>query len=67
MEEIKSDTKSGNPVILTQEQKAKILGLINSNVTNPPSVKDILDNLFPDKKLDGRSFEGKAVKSIWQH
>ena len=51
-----------NLIILSQEQKAKILGLINSNPTKPPSLRDLLINIFPDKRVDGRSFEGKAIK-----
>ena len=62
MDEIKAEINAGRNIVLTPEQKAKVLGLINSNADDPPSVKDFLDNLFPDKKLDGRSFEGKAVK-----
>lgn len=61
MEENKTE-KRCNPITLTPEQKSKILGLVNANPASPPSIKDILDNLFADRKLDGRSFEGKAVK-----
>lgn len=51
-----------NKYILNLEQKTKILGLINSNPDKPPSLKDLTDNLFPGKDLDGRSFEGKSIK-----
>lgn len=56
------ENKPVQKVVLTPEQRAKILGLINSNPSNPPSLKELTDKLYPDKDLDGRSFEGKAVK-----
>ncbi len=52
-----------NPIILTDEQKAKILSIVNANPNNPPSLKDLTDVIFPGRNLDGRSFEGKAIKN----
>lgn len=56
------NNKSNQKIVLTPEQRAKILGLINSNPSKPPSLKELTDNLYPNKDLDGRSFEGKAIK-----
>ena len=61
-ERVKKEKPAIKRIILTLEQKTKILGLINLNPTNPPSLKELTDNLYPDQDLDGRSFEGKAVK-----
>lgn len=51
-----------NPIVLTNEQKTKILNLINADSSKPPSLKDMVVDLFPDTLFDGRSFEGKAIK-----
>lgn len=47
---------------LTLEQKTKILVLINANPSEPPSLKELTDILYPGQDLDGRSAEGKAIK-----
>lgn len=49
-------------IILSPEEKAKILGLVNSNPKNIPSIKELTNSIFPNKNLDGRSNEAKAIK-----
>lgn len=49
-------------ITLTQEQKARILTLINARPDKPPSLKELIQVAFPNSNLDGRSFEGRAVK-----
>ncbi len=50
--------------LLSEEQKAKILNLWNSNPNNPPSLLELIKEAFPDQNIDGRSKEGKAVKAF---
>ena len=54
--------EKGGQVILSPEEKVKILGLVNSNPTNIPSIKELTNAIFPDKGLDGRSNEAKSIK-----
>ena len=51
-------------VVLTNEQKAKIIEEWNSKPDDPPSLLQLITVAFPDKKVDGRSKEGKAVKAF---
>lgn len=50
--------------LLSEEQKAKILNLWNSNPNNPPALLDLIREAFPDQEIDGRSKEGRAVKEF---
>lgn len=56
------NNKIKNPVVLTTEQKAKILTFVNATPNGFPSLKELTDLLYPGAGLDGRSFEGKAIK-----
>ena len=51
-------------IILSEEQRASILEKWNSSAENPPSLLELINVAFPDKNVDGRSKEGKAVKSF---
>jgi hypothetical protein len=48
--------------ILTQEQESSIVAFWNSRANSPPSLKEIVDHLFPNENLDGRSKEARAIK-----
>lgn len=50
--------------LLSEEQKAKILNLWNSNPNSPPSLLELIQEAFPDQSIDGRSKEGRAVKEF---
>ena len=49
---------------LSKEQEDRILKLWESRVDNPPSLLEIIKEAFPDKKVDGRSKEGRMVKEF---
>ena len=49
---------------LTKEQELKILKEWNSRQENPPSLLELIKISFPDKDVDGRSREGRAVKEF---
>ena len=51
-------------IILSKDQKKSILEKWNSNPEAPPSLLELINTAFPDKNVDGRSKEGKAVKSF---
>ena len=51
-------------VNLTEEQKLKILKEWNSRSEDPPSLLELINVAFPDKNIDGRSKEGRAVKEF---
>lgn len=51
-------------IILTEEQQLKLLNGWNSRVDNPPSLNDLVKIAFDREDLDGRSKEGKAVKTF---
>lgn len=51
-------------IILTNDQKATLIEEWNSRPKNPPSLLELINLVFPDKKVDGRSKEGKAVKAF---
>ena len=51
-------------VILTEEQQLKLLNGWNSRADNPPSLNDLVKIAFDREDLDGRSKEGKAVKTF---
>jgi len=51
-------------IILSEGQKQKIIEEWNSRPKNPPSLLELINLAFPDKKVDGRSKEGKAVKAF---
>lgn len=51
-------------VILTPSQFAVILRAWTSRAENPPSIKELLDIVFPGQNLDARSAQGRAVKSF---
>jgi len=50
-------------IILTEEQKSKILEVWKANPKAPPFLKDISKVVF-GKEVDGRSKEGKAIKEF---
>ena len=50
--------------ILSEEQKLKLLQEWNSRPNNPPSLSELVKLAFERDDLDGRSKEGKAVKSF---
>ena len=50
---------------LSQEQQDKIINEWNSRPENPPSLKELVKVVFPEKEnLDGRSEEGRLVKEF---
>jgi len=49
---------------LSKEQEDKILKLWESKPNDPPSLLEIIKEAFPDKKVDGRSKEGRMVKEF---
>jgi hypothetical protein len=51
-------------ITLTKDQKSDIIQEWNSRPDNPPSLLELINIAFPDKKVDGRSKEGKAVKAF---
>tara|TARA_Y100000310_G_C20659590_1_gene803952 strand:+ start:540 stop:1628 length:1089 start_codon:yes stop_codon:yes gene_type:complete len=51
-------------ISLTKEQNLKILEEWNSRPENPPSLLELINIAFPDKNVDGRSKEGRAVKEF---
>ena len=51
-------------IILTKDQKATLIEEWNSRPKNPPSLLELINLVFPDRKVDGRSKEGKAVKAF---
>jgi len=51
-------------IILTKDQKATLIEEWNSRPANPPSLLELINLVFPDRKVDGRSKEGKAVKAF---
>ena len=50
--------------ILTEEQEQRILDKWNSTPNDPPPLLDLISAAFPDKNVDGRSKEGRAVKAF---
>lgn len=54
--------RPSDSVVLTDEQKKKILVSVNTDPKNIPSVKQLFAELFPDKSFDGRSLECKVIK-----
>jgi len=51
-------------VILTEEQRKIVLDLWNSRQNDPPSLLTLIQAAFPDRDIDGRSKEGRAVKDF---
>ena len=49
-------------VTLTENQKQAILKAWHLDPENPPSIKNLVDLLYPHMELDGRSKQGKAIK-----
>ena len=49
---------------LSEDQKENIVNEWNSRQRNPPSLLELIKIAFPDKNVDGRSKEGKAVKGF---
>mgnify|MGYP001197497157 CR=1 FL=1 len=49
---------------LKESQKELIINEWNSRPDNPPSLLELINVAFPDKGLDGRTNEGRAVKSF---
>ncbi len=49
---------------LTEEQQKVILDTWNSRPNDPPSLLTLIKAAFPDKDIDGRSKEGRAVKDF---
>lgn len=51
--------------ILTEEQQLKLLNEWNNRPENPPSLVELVQLAFGRDDLDGRSKEGKAVKTFF--
>ena len=49
---------------LTEFQEKIILEEWNSRLDNPPSLLELIKLAFPDQELDGRTKEGRAVKTF---
>ena len=49
---------------LNDEQCSKILDAWNKNSNDPPALLKLIRIAFPDKNVDGRSKEGRAVKEF---
>jgi len=49
---------------LSQHQRGDIIKAWNSNPSQPPSLLELIKVAFPDKNVDGRSKEGRAVKAF---
>jgi hypothetical protein len=49
---------------LSKEQRENILDAWNKNPEDPPSLLKLINVAFPDKKVDGRSKEGRMVKEF---
>ena len=50
-------------VVLTDDQKALLVSAWkNTPQDEPPKIKDLVNLLFPNRNLDGRSLEAKAIK-----
>ena len=49
---------------LSDDQRKIILDLWNSRPDDPPSLLELIKAAFPDKNVDGRSKEGRAVKEF---
>ncbi|MDO8609361.1 MAG: hypothetical protein Q7R95_02345 [bacterium] len=56
--------KNRNKSELTNEQTLKILKIWQERLEDPPSIEEILKEIFPDQSFDGRSVEGFWVKSL---
>jgi len=50
--------------ILSEEQKNIILGKLVADQSVPPTIKQIIDLLFPDRALDARSKEGRSIREF---
>jgi len=55
---------SEDVIILTEEQQLKLLNEWNNRSDNPPSLVELVKLAFNRDDLDGRSKEGKAVKTF---
>ena len=51
-------------MLLTEDQKLKLLEEWNSRKSNPPALSELVKLIFNREDLDGRSKEGKAVKEF---
>ena len=51
-------------IILTQEQQKEIVEEWNSRPDDPPSLLELIRVAYPNQNIDGRSREGKAVKTF---
>ena len=51
-------------ITLTEEQQLKILEEWNNRPNDPPSLLELIKVAFPGQNVDGRSKEGKVVKSF---
>ena len=49
---------------LSTEQQEAIVNAWNSRPNDPPSLSELVKAAFPDKNVDGRSQEGRAVKAF---
>jgi hypothetical protein len=62
---VKQPEEEKQPVILTEDQKKAItIAWRESPKDNPPAIMDLVNLCFPDKGLDGRSLEAKAIKEF---
>jgi hypothetical protein len=51
-------------ITLTENQKEAVLKAWHMDSANPPSIKQLVDTLYPHMGLDGRSKQGKAIKEF---
>ena len=56
--------KNDDLIILSEEQQLKLLNEWNNRPQNPPSLNELVKIAFNREDLDGRSKEGKAVKTF---
>ena len=58
--------ESKEEIILTDEQKLKIITAWNERPKNPPSVPELIEIVWGDKFGDARSVKGRTVKKFLQ-
>jgi hypothetical protein len=59
------ESEKNKEIELTEEQKSKLIfAWKNTPENEPPKLKDLVNLLFPNYNLDGRSLEAKAIKKF---
>lgn len=56
--------KNLEPKILTDTQKLSILNEWEKRINDPPSIDELVQIIFPNSSLDGRSNEGRLIKKF---